>query len=288
MGARRSNVPSRAHFASPRRSVASPIAARHARQAQVDTGMPQPSPLPRLAIIALLALVLACSGSSSTAPGFASGNMRVLFIGNSLTYFNDLGGMMVAVARSAGDADVRSATVAYPDYALEDHIAEGTALRSLRQSGWEFVVMQQGPSSLPQNQTLLADGAKAFAPSIRAAGATPVLFMVWPQRSRVADFPAVRTSYRNAAAAVGGIFAPAGDAWVAAWELDPSIQLYLDGLHANPAGTYLAAIVILHQLRGIDPATLPLTIPGYPASEATVSLLQMAAKRAIGRNPLRP
>ncbi len=241
---------------------------------------------------ALLAITLccgiACSGASSTAPRFATGGIRVLFIGNSLTYYNDLGGMMVAVAVSAGDRDIRSATVAFPDYALEDHIAEGTALRSLRQSGWEFVVMQQGPSSLPENQLLLANGAKAFDASIRAAGATPVLFMVWPQSNRMQDFPAVRTSYRNAASAVRGIFAPAGDAWTSAWELDPSINLYLDGLHANPAGTYLAAIVILHQLRGTDPTSLPLTIPGYPASESLVALLQIAARNAVGRNPLRP
>lgn len=252
-------------------------------------------PFPSLRRAGMLAIALAtgmfvsiaCSGAS-TAPQFASGNMRVLFIGNSLTYYNDLGAMMVAVAQSAGDLTVRTATVAFPDYALEDHIAEGSALRALRSADWEFVVMQQGPSSLPENQVLLANGAKAFDAAIRASGATPVLFMVWPQSSRMQDFPAVRTSYRNAAAAVHGIFAPAGDAWVAAWELDPMIGLYSDGLHPNGAGTYLAAIVILHQLRGTDPTTLPLRIPGFPASEATVTILQAAAKQAIARNPLRP
>lgn len=236
-------------------------------------------------------LLLACVGSS-TGPhairGFSTGTARVLFIGNSLTYYNDLGGMLRAIARSIGDQDLQTATVAFPDYALEDHIPEGTALRALRDARWEYVVMQQGPSSLPANQVLLADGARALLPSIRAAGATPVLFMVWPQSSRLQDFPAVRTSYRNAAAAVNGIFAPAGDAWTAAWELDPTLQLYVDGLHPNPPGTYLSAIVILAQLRGTDPTTLPLSIPGYPASEGFVSTLQLAAKIAIARNPIRP
>ncbi|HYW31675.1 MAG TPA: hypothetical protein VE869_09230 [Gemmatimonas sp.] len=228
------------------------------------------------------------SAPSRAIPRFEPGGIRVLFIGNSLTYYNDLGDMMAAVARSGGDNAIRSATVAFPDYALEDHIGNGTATRALREGNWEFVVLQQGPSSLPANQLLLADGARSFDRDIRAAGAVPVLFMVWPQSNRLADFPAVRTSYRNAAAAVRGIFAPAGDAWAAAWELDPSTSLYLDGLHANPAGTYLAAIVILHQLRGTDPRSLPRKIPGYPASEATVELLQLAARRAIDRNPRWP
>ena len=51
-------------------------------------------------------------------------------------------------------------------------------VRSLRQAHWEFVVMPQGPMSRPENQTLLANGAKAFKASIRAAGATPELFLV--------------------------------------------------------------------------------------------------------------
>ncbi len=228
------------------------------------------------------------SPTSRKVPGYAVGGIRVLFIGNSLTYYNDLGEMLVQVAKSGGDNEIRSATVAFPDYALVDHIADGTATRALRENTWEFVVLQQGPSSLPENQVLLADGAKAFDQHIRNAGATPVLFMVWPQSNRARDFPAVLTSYRNAAAEVGGLFAPVGDAWTAAWELDPSVSLYLDGLHANPSGTYLAALVILHQLRGTDPRSLPRRIPGYPASKATVELLQRAAERAVARNPLRP
>ena len=239
-------------------------------------------------LAASIALLAGCLGAESTSPRY-SGGVRVLFVGNSLTYFNDLGAMVAAVAHAAGDTAVRTATVAFPDYALEDHIAEGTAVRTLRDARWEYVVMQQGPSSLPENQLLLIDGAKRFDPLVRAAGAEPVLYMVWPQRGRPGDFPAVRTSYRNAAASVRGIFAPAGDAWTALWELHPTIELYNpDGLHPNPAGTYLAAIVILHQIRGIAPTSLPRRIPGYPFTEEQVLPLQLAAQRAIARNPLRP
>jgi hypothetical protein len=240
------------------------------------------------AAVLLLPLLGGCPGVDTTGPKF-SGGVRVLFIGNSLTYYNNLGAMLSAVARSGGDSSVRTATVAFADYALEDHMREGSAVRALKDAKWEYVVMQQGPSSRPENQLLLLDGAKAFAPHIRAAGAEPVLYQVWPQSDRFVDFPAVRTSYRNAAAGVHGIFAPVGDAWTIAWELDPSVRLYdADGLHPTPAGTYLAAIVILHQLRGTVPTSLPLEIPGYPASQSVVTILQAAAQRAVSRNPLRP
>ena len=123
---------------------------------------------------------------------------------------------------------------------------------------------------------------------MRGAGAEPVLYMVWPDITRRFAFPDVLTSYRNAAAAVHGIFAPAGDAWLAAWELDPPLELYSDGLHPTLSGTYLAALVILHRVRGIEPTAVPVEINGLALSPALATALQRAAVTALSRNPARP
>ena len=244
-----------------------------------------------LAVCACLIVPVAACGNDDGPTGLErrEGGIRVLFVGNSLTYFNNLAGVVTTIARAAGDDGVVARTVAFPDFAIEDHLAEGTAERELRGGKWEYVVMQQGPSSLPENQLLLANGARAIAPLIRGAGAVPVLYMVWPDATRRSAFPAVQTAYRNAAAAVDGLFAPAGDAWMAAWELDPSLALYgPDGFHPSMRGTYLAAVVILARLRGLDPVTLPLTIPGIPLTESEIMQLHQAAKVALARNPARP
>ncbi len=233
---------------------------------------------------------MACANSPMpTTPRFPEGRVRILFIGNSLTYTNDLPRMVATLARLAGDTSVAVTAVAFPNYSLEDHWNEGTARLTLEQGRWEFVVLQQGPSSLPENQRNLASWSARFASGIRSAGATPVLFMVWPTIDRPGDFPAVRLSYRNAAAGVQGIFAPAGDAWTAAFEENPAADLYSpDGLHPNANGTYLAALVILSRTLGIEPERLPPTIPGTSASATIVAALQRAARRAIDRNPARP
>jgi hypothetical protein len=180
--------------------------------------------------------------------------------------------------------------VAFPDFALEDHWAEGTARRRLEEARWDFVVMQQGPSSLPQNQVHLRTWTEQFAPSIRNAGAEPVLYMVWPSRSRDSSFPAVLESYRNAAAAVQGIFAPAGEAWRLALAADPATPVYFkDGFHPLPSGTYLAAVVILGRIGTFDPVDLPPAIPGAPEfPAAVVQALQRAAATALSEQPSRP
>ncbi len=241
----------------------------------------------RVALLAGLVFpATACGHSPPTSPGFPDGTTRVLFIGNSLTYVNSLPDMFVALARLAGDRDLAAATVAFPDFALEDHWSEGTARRALTDHKWEFVVMQQGSSALPESQLNLRTWAGQFAPLIRASGATPVMYMVWPTTSRAGDFPAVLESYRNAAAAIGGIFAPAGDGWTAFVELQ---SLYSgDGLHPTVQGTYIAAVILLDRIRGIHPEQLPAVIPGASVAESDVRALQRAARRALDRNAARP
>lgn len=206
---------------------------------------------------------------------------RVLFIGNSLTYANDLPAFLSAISVAGGDTAYQTRMVAFPNYALEDHWNEGTALRALKATHWDVVVMQQGPSSLPENQIFLRDWAVRFAPEIRAAGAEPAMYMVWPSLVRSADFPGVRTSYFNAAKAVNGLFLPAGDAWQRAWARDASIPLYdIDNFHPSLYGTFLAALVIYETLSGKSVVGMPAPA-GFAIEAELLQLLQAAAHEAV-------
>ena len=180
---------------------------------------------------------------------------------------------------------VAVASIAEPDYSLEEHWNGGQVARWLRERQWEYVVLQQGSSALPASQDHLRTWTNRFAPLIRAAGAEPVLLMVWPFETRLFDFPNVLTSYRNAAASVDGMFVPAGDAWTAYGSYEP---LYNDGLHPTASGTYLAALTLLGRLRGIRPDRLPPNIPGSAVDSATVRALQRAATTALDRNVAYP
>jgi hypothetical protein len=99
----------------------------------------------------------------------------------------------------------------------------------------------------------------------------------------------VRAAYRDAAAAVHGILAPAGDAFELALADDPSLPLFQpDGYHPSVEGSWLAAVVLLARVRGIDPRTLAPLIPGSSLPAERVRRLQQAAARALERNPARP
>jgi hypothetical protein len=228
-------------------------------------------------------------GSGPRKP-LAPGGIHVLFVGNSLTYTNDLPGTVASLGALAGDSIfVASATA--PDLALIDHLnGQSSALAQIRQGGWQFVVLQQGPSSNSVSLDSLVLWTTMFDPYIRAVGAQPALFMVWPSRDRKASFDAVRQSYRLAAQAVHGVFMPAGAAWLKPWAADSALPLYgPDGFHPSPLGTYLAALVIYERLTGHDVRALPgrVVVDGQEIGlpRATVRLLQTAAHEANVENP---
>lgn len=234
--------------------------------------------------VAALLLLLAACASATTSPHQSDDEIAVLFVGNSLTYSNDLPGMVAALATQAG-AHIRATTIANGNYSLEEHWADGVVPHLLRTRRWNFVVMQQGSSALPESQVHLRHWSEQFGPLITASGAEPVLLSVWPLQSRLFDFPNVATSYRNAAAAIDALYAPAGDAWTRFGDYS---RLYSDGLHPTTLGTYLAALVVLERITGIRPDQLPDRIPGSNATPATVMQLKEAAMQSLQHNARRP
>lgn len=131
--------------------------------------------------------LLGCAVTSTVPEPLPSGGYQVLFIGNSLTYTNDLPGTVAALANSVGDT-IRVRAVAPPDCALIDHVNGGSnAVDVIRSQQWNMVVLQQGPSTLPLNRDTLILATQKFDPLIKAAGARSGQFMIWPASNRRAS-----------------------------------------------------------------------------------------------------
>lgn len=241
------------------------------------------------ATLLLIATSTACLAVTQPGTGHdPTGTFKVLLVGNSLTYENDLPALLEALADSAGVEDLYVKMVAFPNYALEDHYLQGEALREIRKGGWKFVVMQQGPSALLSSREHLVYWAGVMAAEIRAVGAMPAFYAVWPASANFGDFPHVHASYDLAATTTNGALIPAGEAWQAAWRLDDTLPLYGgDGFHPSQQGTYLAALVMLQRFY---PTLSPIGLPGrvrlatldlvYAVPAAAVPTLQAAAAEA--------
>jgi hypothetical protein len=242
----------------------------------------------RSALIVGFVVAMASCGSSPPLPSAAepvaapAQRGGILFIGNSLTTTNDLPAMLELLARESGGPTIVTRTVAEGGFSLEDHWNRGIAQRVIAEGGWSVVVLQQGPSALPESQANLREYVQRFDTVIRTAGARAALYMVWPESEREAVFDDVAASYTRAAQAVNGLLYPVGEAWRIAWRRNSRLPLYgPDGFHPSPAGTYLAALVMYQQISGRQVIGLP--SPLSSIDPATARVLQEAAAEANDR-----
>ena len=196
--------------------------------------------------------------------------LRVHFVGNSLTFRNDLPGMVVELGRSLEPPiQIEAGVTARDGMSLERHWHEGEVLRRLREEKWDVLVLQE------QSSRLLADPARTerylrlFVEAAREKGTEVILLQTWVRVETPELHERQRESYRRVAKAVNVKLAPIGDAWSSARTELPGVALHdPDGLHASRAGTYLTAAMLVGILAGRSPeAARPLASGDPPAAE---------------------
>jgi hypothetical protein len=228
-------------------------------------------------VLLFLAILAATLALPSAAGGSAAAPLRVLFVGNSLTAANDLPAMVAALGARAGTPIVYE-TRTPGGYSLEDHWRLTDVADTIASGHWDWVVLQQGPTSLPESGENLRVYARAFAVAIRAAGGRPAIYMVWPEQYRLPVFDQVIANHMLAARDSGSVILPAGLAWWKALQAHPSFPLYSrDRFHPNRLGSYLAAITIFARISGHT----PIGLPRLGIREKNAKIAQRAAAAAL-------
>jgi hypothetical protein len=210
--------------------------------------------------------------------------VRVLFIGNSYTYFNNLPDIVAGMAAADPDGPIIVPSLATRGGAtLGWHLENGTALKSLASGKWDFVVLQERSllgGSVKDGKTIVGDPSAFHASTrdwvrrIRAVGATPILYMTWARREP--SDPATRVqkeladAYLTIGRELGVKVAPVGLAWAETKRRLYTLDLHMwDASHPTPAGSYLAAAVLYATLTGRSPVGSPSVIQGRPTVPAT-------------------
>jgi hypothetical protein len=200
-----------------------------------------------LASLFLLAS-LALEAKGDPPPANDARPWRVLFVGNSYTYTNDLPRVVQQLSAVHG-REIVSSMLASPNFAISDHFGNGV-YQSVVSRGYDWVILQQGPSSLPENREHLAFWSKRAADIARGYGSRVALFSAWPALQNDFTWLAAERSYHEAAEFSQTCVLPVATAWRFSRERMAGVELYQDDLlHPTEAGTLLAAMTIL---RGLD------------------------------------
>jgi len=196
------------------------------------------------------ALLPGCDGASAGDPC-----TRILFIGNSYTYVNDLPATFTQLA-SAGGHRVQTGMAAEGGWTLAQHAGSAATIDMLTHSAWDDVVLQEQselPAVEPSRSSVMYPAARQLVALVRKAGATPIFFLTWGHRNGwpengLPDYGSMQaqldSGYLSIAGELGAPVAPVGVAWWTASRQAPLPDLWQsDGSHPTAQGTYLAACV---------------------------------------------
>lgn len=195
----------------------------------------------------------------------------ILFLGNSLTYTNDLPGVVRQLGKAV-DQKIRVTSVCYPNYALEDHWRDGEIQKLLESGRFEYVLFQQGPSSQAYGRSSLLEYGGMISNLARTHDTRPAYLMVWPAVQYYHTFPGVIANHEAAALKNDALLIPAGKAWQQYRRGAFVDELYsADRFHPATNGTLLTALTIVQVLfPELDPAEIPFRkVRSCGVSEAT-------------------
>jgi hypothetical protein len=241
-----------------------------------------------------LSAVAGCGGPAPTCAPTDGACLRILFIGNSYTYVNDLPGTFARLALSGGHS-VDAESITKGGATLADHAADPAVPAKLDAAHWSYVVLQE-QSEMPavdsSRQHWTYPAARVLVDMVKQRNQTPVLFMTWAHRDGLpgSGLPgyenmqrAIDSGYLKLAEDVESAVAPVGYTWFIVRRQSPNIGLWQDdGSHPSTAGTYLAACVFYATVYRRSPEGLAFR---SDLDAATAATLQKAAAAAVLDDP---
>lgn len=185
---------------------------------------------------------------------------KVLFIGNSYTYFWNLPQNVAAMAASQNiPLMTRQSTVGGSN--LGQHWKGERNLHSLnliREGDYDAIVIQDHSRRAINAPDSLMYYGQLFGKEIQAKGARVYLYMTWAREFDPYMQSEITNKYTELAEKINAVVVPVGLAWQRARTLRPNLPLYdADQSHPSPLGTYLNACVFYGVLTQKSPIGLP-------------------------------
>ncbi|WP_080058398.1 SGNH/GDSL hydrolase family protein [Spirosoma aerolatum] len=214
-------------------------------------------------------------------------SVRVLFIGNSYTYGNDLPELLAQLMAGKG-IKFGYASVTVGGATLQKQWEDGKAKAAIYSKPWDFVVLQEQSVRPFTNRDAFFQYARLLDAEIKKTKAKTLFYVTWAAKATPDEQPKLTEAYQTIGKELGALVAPVGEAWKLA--LRDSIALHgPDGRHPNLAGSYLAGCILYRTITSKQAMGLPRQIvhDGKPAaglSEAEAERLQkIADKTPIGQ-----
>ncbi|MBR3928155.1 MAG: hypothetical protein IKJ65_04040 [Clostridia bacterium] len=173
--------------------------------------------------------------------------MKVLFIGNSHTYYNDMPALFKRLCAENGK-DVHVTMLTKGGMGLDYHAKQEQTRFNILYGGYDAVVLQHTAHPMGDLDEM-RKGAETICAWCRQAQSRVVLYQTWTKKGDEKSQEHMSKVYFDLGALLGADVAPVGDVWQKTRIEQPELELYFtDGAHASSDGSALAARVIFETL----------------------------------------
>lgn len=206
----------------------------------------------------LFGLIFLVSSTSYTLQ--SQDTTRVLFVGNSYTYFWNLPQVVQAMAVTQ-DVPLVTAQSTAGGVNLGQHWRGDRGLSThdkIDHGQWDYVVLQDHSLRTIQARDSLNHFVALWETKIEKSNAAPLLYLTWAREFNPLMQDPITDGYESIGKQLGIPIVPVGEVWEMARLLRPDIDLYdPDGSHPSALGTYLTALTFYKSLAGDSVADIP-------------------------------
>lgn len=230
----------------------------------------------------------------STSQPTADDTLRVLFVGNSYTYFWNLPQTVEAMAAEAGFPLIaRQSTAGGANWQEHWDGEKNLVSRSrITEGSWDIVILQNHSLSTLRRAEAFTEYGNKFINLVRENGAEPLLYLTWAREFNPLMQDQVTSGYQALGKSADVPVVAVGEVWEKVRNLRPDLKLYdPDGSHPSSTGTYLIACVFYRALTGNAASDLPKRITTtdrngeklylHILSEGDARFLQQAADKMV-------
>ena len=166
--------------------------------------------------------------------------LRILFIGNSHTYFNDMPEMVAERFRKT-KYDCEVTMIAHGGWFLEQHVNEPDVRFNILYGHYDYVVLQEHAQPFgPEEKFFRA--VRQLNEWILEAGSKTVIYMTWAKKEEEYNQERMTLAHEQIAEEIEALLAPVGKYWWNYKKKHPEVEMYYkDGQHASPDGSRFAA-----------------------------------------------
>ena len=211
-----------------------------------------------------------------------SDTLRVLFVGNSFTYYYNLSQVVSSMAESQGVAIItRQSTVG--GSSLENHwkSEKGTRTMTMIDSClWDYVVFNNHSLATIDAFDLFMEYSSKFADHVRQRGAEPVFMETWAYQSNPLMQSTISSAYQMLSEKLNADLVPCGPLFAEVRKSRPEMTLFFDDKHPSYNGTYLLGLAFYKYFTGNETADIPKRLSTKDINGENIYLIFMVQEDA--------